>query len=166
MPRELETPSNLGKQETRAITEAVNPLIADALALYVKTKNFHWHVYGPHFRDYHLLLDEQADVILDSVDIMAERVRKIGGTTIKSIGHVSKLQTIKDDNDDLVPPEKMIEKLLHDNGQIAERIRGAIVVCDKNRDSATSNQLQDILDQTERRKWFLFEILQGKQNNR
>jgi starvation-inducible DNA-binding protein len=156
----------LTKQETRAITEAVNPLIADALALYVKTKNFHWHVYGPHFRDYHLLLDEHADAILDSVDIMAERVRKIGGTTIKSVGQISKLQSIEDDNDELVPPEEMIERLLNDNGHIAEMIRRAIVVCDKNRDSATSNQLQDILDQTERRKWFLFEILQGEQNTR
>jgi starvation-inducible DNA-binding protein len=162
----LETPSDLTKQETRAVTEAVNPLIADALALYVKTKNFHWHLYGPHFRDYHLLLDEQADAILDSVDIMAERVRRIGGTTIKSIGHISKLQTIEDDDDDLVPPEKMVERLLHDNGHIAEMIRGAIVICDRNRDSATSNQLQDILDKTERRKWFLFEILQGEKNSR
>jgi starvation-inducible DNA-binding protein len=162
----LETPSDFTKQETRAVTEAVNPLIADALALYVKTKNFHWHVYGPHFRDYHLLLDEQADAILGSVDIMAERVRKIGGTTIKSVRHISKLQTIEDDDDDLVPPERMIERLLHDNGHIAEMIRAAIVVCDKNRDSATSNQLQDVLDQTERRKWFLFEILQGEQTTK
>jgi starvation-inducible DNA-binding protein len=161
-PRELETPSDLTRKETRAITEAVNPLIADALALYVKTKNFHWHLYGPHFRDYHLLFDEHADAILDSVDVMAERVRRIGGTTIKSIGHISKLQTIDDDDDDLVPADEMVKRLMEDNGHIAKKIRAAIAVCDKNRDSATSNQLQDILDKTERRTWFLFEIIAGK----
>jgi starvation-inducible DNA-binding protein len=102
---ELATPTDLRPEETQAIAEAVNPLIADALALYVKTKNFHWHVAGPHFRDYHLMMDDQADSLLDSVDIMAERVRRIGGTTLSSIGQISRLQTIADDNDEFVPAE-------------------------------------------------------------
>jgi starvation-inducible DNA-binding protein len=155
----LATPVDLTPQEVGAITKAVNSLIADALALYVKTKNFHWHVYGPHFRDYHLLFDEQAEDILESVDTMAKRVRMVGGTTIRSIGHASQLQTIEDDNE-VVATEQMVRRLAEDNGHIAAALRKAIVVCDKNHDSATSNLLQDILDKTERRKWFLFEILQ------
>jgi starvation-inducible DNA-binding protein len=159
-PVKLATPTHLTPHEVRAVTEAVNPLIADAFVLYVKTKNFHWHLYGPHFRDYHLLFDEQAEAILDSVDAMAERVRKIGGTTIRSVGHIAQLQTIEDDNDDLVPPEKMIRRLAEDNGRMAKAVHDAMTVCDKNRDAGTSNLLQDILDKTERRKWFLFETLQ------
>jgi starvation-inducible DNA-binding protein len=159
-PARLATPTDLTPHEVRAITEAVNPLIADAFALYVKTKNFHWHLNGPHFNDYHLMFDEQASAIFDSIDVMAERVRKIGGSTIKSIGHIAQLQTIEDDNNELVSAEMMVKRLAEDNGKIAKSIRDAIVVCDRNRDSATSNQLQDILDKTERRKWFLFEILQ------
>ena len=155
----MATPTDLAQHEVRAVTETVNPLIADAFALYVKTKNFHWHLYGPHFNDYHVMFDDQAEAILDSVDAMAERVRKIGGTTIKSISHISQLQTIEDDNDDLVSPEKMVRRLAEDNGRMVKSIRDAIAICDKNRDSATSNLLQDILDKTERRKWFLFETL-------
>lgn len=163
-PPELATQTDLSADQVRAITEAVNPLIADAFALYVKTKNFHWHLYGSHFRDFHLLFDEHADQIFDSIDIMAERVRRIGGTTVRSIGHISQLQTIDDDNDDLVEPGEMITRLLSDETHIAKMIRTAIDVCDHNHDSATSNQLQDILDKTERRKWFLFEISKGKMN--
>jgi len=158
---ELATTTDLTHQEVKAVTEAVNPLIADAFALYVKSKNFHWHLAGSHFRDFHLLFDEQADQIFDSIDVMAERVRKIGGTTIRSIGHISHLQTIEDDNNDFVPAGEMIRRLLEDNGHIAKKIREAIDVCDRSRDSATSNELQSILDQTERRKWFLFEISRG-----
>jgi starvation-inducible DNA-binding protein len=154
----------IGDTPVKAITEAVNPLIADAFALYVKTKNFHWHLYGSHFRDYHLLLDEQADAIFDSIDTMAERVRRVGGTTIRSISHIGQLQTIKDDNSEVVPAGEMIRILMEDNGHIARMIRNAIAVCDKNRDSATSNLIQDILDKTERRKWFLYEVLQGSKN--
>src|ERR687898_1430793 len=102
VPKQLATPTDLSPQETKAITEAVNPLIADAFALYVKTKNFHWHLYGSHFRDYHVLLDEQADSIFESIDIMAERVRRVGGTTIRSISHIGQLQTIEDDNNIVV----------------------------------------------------------------
>ena len=164
VPTELSTATDLREEEVRAITEAVNPLIADAFALYVKTKNFHWHLFGSHFRDYHLLFDEQADQIFDSIDVMAERVRKVGGATIRSIGHISELQTIKDDNSELVPAGEMVRRLLEDNGHIARNIRAAIEVCDKNRDSATSNELQSMLDATERRKWFLFEVSKGLEN--
>jgi starvation-inducible DNA-binding protein len=163
-PSQLATQTDLSPKEVKAITEAVNPLIADAFALYVKTKNFHWHLYGSHFRDYHLLLDEHADAIFDSIDIMAERVRRVGGTTIRSISHIGQLQTIEDDNSDVVPAGEMIRILMEDNGHIAKMIRDAIAVCDKNRDSPTSNQLQDILDKTERRKWFLYEVMQGSKN--
>jgi starvation-inducible DNA-binding protein len=163
-PNQLATVTDLTPQETRAVTEAVNPLIADAFALYVKTKNFHWHLYGSYFRDYHLLFDEHAEAILDSIDVMAERVRRVGGTTIRSIGHISQLQTIKDDDEDIVTAGEMIRRLMKDNAHTAKMIRNAITVCDANRDSATSNNLQEILDATERRKWFLFEILQGSKN--
>ena len=163
-PSQLATPTDLTSQEVKAIAEAVNPLIADAFALYLKTKNFHWHLYGSHFRDYHLLFDEQAEQILESTDTMAERVRRIGGTTIRSIGHVSQLQTIEDDNDDLVSPAEMVRRLMDDNGHIVKMMREAITVCDKNHDSATSNRLQEILDDTEKRRWFLFEIVQGARN--
>jgi starvation-inducible DNA-binding protein len=163
-PAQLATVTDLTQQEAQAVTEAVNPLIADAFALYIKTKNFHWHLAGSHFRDYHLLFDEHADAIFASIDIMAERVRRVGGTTIRSIGHIGQLQTIEDDNDDFVPAGEMVKRLMEDNQRIAKNIRDAIAVCDKNRDSATSNALQEILDETERRKWFLFEVMQGVKN--
>ena len=163
-PAQLATVTDLTPQEVQAITEAVNPLIADAFALYVKMKNFHWHLSGSHFRDYHLLFDEHADAIFASIDIMAERVRRVGGTTIRSISHIAQLQTIVDDNDDFVPAGEMVKRLMEDNGHIARRIREAVAVCDKHRDSATSNALQEILDETERRKWFLFEVIQGVNN--
>jgi starvation-inducible DNA-binding protein len=163
-PAQLATVTDLTPQEAQAVTEAVNPLIADAFALYVKTKNFHWHLAGSHFRDYHLLFDEQADAMFASIDIMAERVRRVGGTTIRSINHIGQLQTIEDDNNDFVPPGEMVKRLMEDNAHMAKMIRDAITVCDKNRDPATSNALQDILDETERRKWFLFEVVQGLNN--
>ena len=164
VPQQLATPTDLKSKEVQAITEAVNPLIADAFALYVKTKNFHWHVAGSHFRDYHLLLDEQADAIFVSIDVLAERVRRIGGTTIRSITHIGQLQTIDDDNESFVMPEQMIRRLIVDNRHIAERQRAAITVCDENRDTPTGNLLQDILDQTEKRIWFLHSVRQGGKN--
>jgi starvation-inducible DNA-binding protein len=163
-PEKLATVTDLTQSEAQAVTNAVNPLIADAFALYLKTKNFHWHLYGSHFRDLHLLFDEHTESLLESTDIMAERVRRVGGTTIRSIGHISELQTIEDDDNEIVPPGEMVRRLMEDNSQIAKNIRSAISVCDKNRDSATSNLLQEILDQTEKRKWFLFEIVQGLNN--
>jgi len=164
VPTPLATETDLSPQEVKAITEAVNPLIADAFALYVKTKNFHWHLYGSHFRDYHLLFDEHAEAIFESIDVMAERVRRVGGTTIRSISHIGQLQTIEDDNSTVVAAGEMVRILMEDNGHIAKMIREAIETCDKNRDSATSNQLQNILDETERRKWFLYEVMQGSKN--
>jgi starvation-inducible DNA-binding protein len=163
-PPQLATPTDLQPDEVQAVCNAVNPLIADAIALYVKTKNYHWHISGSHFRDYHLLLDEQAESILESVDTMAERVRRIGGTTVRSISHVSRLQTIEDDDEQFVPPEQMIQRLIDDNRHIAEMQRAAIEVCDSNRDTPTGNVLQEILDQTERRIWFLYEVSQGGQH--
>jgi starvation-inducible DNA-binding protein len=160
VPAPLATPTDLSPEAVRAVSEAVNPLVADALALYVKTKNFHWHLAGPHFRDYHKLFDEHAEVILESVDILAERVRKLGGTTIRSIGHIGRLKTIADDDDEFVPTDEMIKRLLEDNRRTAEHQRAAIEVCEEHEDSPTGNILQEILDQTERRIWFLFEISQ------
>ena len=160
-PPPLATPTDLKPDEVKAVVEALNPLIADSYALYVKTKNFHWHLAGSHFRDYHLLFDEQADALFASIDPLAERARRIGGTTIRSISHISHLQTIEDDNDDFVSPEEMIQRLIEDNRQMAASQRAAIEVCEKNRDTPTGNILQDILDQTEKRIWFLFEVCQG-----
>lgn len=165
-PKSLATPTDLSAADVQAIVEAINPLIADAFALYVKAKNYHWHVAGSHFRDYHLLLDEQAEQILDAIDTLAERVRRIGGTTIRSISHIAQLQTIRDDNDEFVAAGDMIQRLLHDNEHIAALQRGAIEVCEQHRDSVTANVLQEILDQTERHKWFLFEITQGADSAR
>lgn len=163
-PPELATPTGLEPEEAREIVNVVNPLIADAFALYLKTKNFHWHLSGSHFREYHLLFDEQADSIFDSIDLLAERVRRIGGTTLRSVSHVAELQTIADDNRDFVPPDEMIALLIADNLQIAGQQRAAIEVCEKLRDTPTSNFLQDILNQTERRIWFLYEVSRGGRN--
>jgi starvation-inducible DNA-binding protein len=163
-PRPIATPTDLKPEEVQAVVEAVNPLIADSLALYIKTKNFHWHLSGSHFRDYHLLFDEQAETLLASIDPLAERIRKIGGTTIRSISHIGQLQTIQDDNEDYVPPMEMAQRLLNDNRQMAEAQRAAIEICDQNRDTPTGNLLQEVLDETERRIWFLCEICQGGEN--
>ncbi len=161
-PPQLATPTDLSPEEVREVSDAVNPLIADAFALFVKTKNYHWHLASRHFRDYHLLFDEQADSIFASIDLLAERVRRIGGTTIRSIGHIGRLQTIADDDDEFVPDAQMIERLLADNRRLAERQRAAIEVCEEHRDTPTANLLQDILDQTEKRIWFLYQVLEGR----
>jgi starvation-inducible DNA-binding protein len=163
-PQQLATVTDLVPQEAQAVTEAVNPLIANAFALYTKTKNYHWHLASSHFREYHKLFDQQAEEILASIDPLAERLRKIGGTTIRSISHISQLQTIQDDNNAFVSAGEMVRRLMDDNDHAAQMLRAAIQVCDQNRDSATSNLLQDLLDKTERRKWFLFEIVQGVNN--
>jgi starvation-inducible DNA-binding protein len=163
-PKKLATPTDLKPAEAHAVIEAVNPLIADSLALFVKTKNFHWHLAGSHFRDYYLLFDEQADALLASVDVLAERVRRIGGTTIRSISHIAQIQTISDDNDDFVSPGEMVERMLEDNRHMAEAQRAAVEICEENRDSPTGNLLQTFLDETERRIWFLYEVSQGAEN--
>lgn len=164
VPRQLATPTDLQPDEVQAVTEAVNGLIGDAFALYVKTKNFHWHLASSHFRDYHLLFDEHAEQILESIDPMAERIRRIGGTTVRSISHISQLQSIQDDNRDFVPAEEMIQALLTDNLQIAKKMRDAMELAEEKRDHPTSNLLQEILDVTEKRIWFLYEISTGGQN--
>jgi len=137
-PEALATPTDLSPEVVQKITEAITSLVADAFALYVKTKNFHWHLSGARFRDIHLLLDEQAEVIFATTDPLAERVRRIGGTTIRSISHVSELQTIKDDNEEFVDPDDMIRILMEDNKHIAVNQRKAHSVCDENGDAATA----------------------------
>jgi len=160
-PYPLQTVTDLSGDSVKKITQTLNPLIADAFALYVKSKNYHWHLYGKHFRDYHLLFDEQADEIFSSIDTLAERVRKLGGLTLKSIGHIGRLQTIQDDDDEVVSSDQMIHRLLNDNRQLAKNQRAAIDICDHEGDTPTGNILQDILDKTERRIWFLFELTQN-----
>jgi len=163
-PSQLATPTDLTPKESQAITEALNPLVADLFALYVKTKNFHWHLAGSHFNDYHRLFDKQADQIFDAVDILAERVRRVGGTTIRSISHINQLQTIEDDNSEFVPAGEMVRRLMEDNAHLAKTQREAHQVCERSRDVATASLLEAIIDESERRKWFLFEIVQGVNN--
>jgi starvation-inducible DNA-binding protein len=157
----LNTPTDLSDEATRDVSEALNGLLADTFALYVKTKNFHWHVSGPHFRDYHLLLDEQADQIEASIDILAERVRKIGGTTIRSIGHIAKLQRVKDNDEELVLPGDMLSELMADNKAHIQNMREAHKVADENEDVATASLLENFIDEAEKRCWFLFEASRG-----
>src|SRR4029077_11528199 len=153
----LGTPTDLSPANVSAITAALNPLVADAFALYLKTKNFHWHVSGPHFRDYHLLLDEQGAQIFGITDELAERVRKIGGTTLRSIGHVAKLQRITDNDADFVPPADMLRELMEDNKAFTVSMREAHETADQNHDAATTSLLETFIDETEKRTWFLFE---------
>jgi len=157
----LATPSDLGQGAAEAIAEAINPLIADAFALYLKTKNFHWHMSGSHYRDYHLLLDEQADQIFAMTDVLAERVRKIGGTTIRSIGHIARLQQVADDDSEFVSPLDMLRELTEDSKNFAARQRAAHAVCDEYNDVATASLLENFIDETERRTWFLYETVVG-----
>ena len=164
-PREavtrLNTPTDLSDDAINEISEELNGLLADTFALYLKTKNFHWHVSGPHFRDYHLLLDEQAAQIDASVDVLAERVRKIGGTTIRSIGHIAKLQRVKDNDDEFVLPGDMLSELMADNKAHIENMRKAHKVADDHEDVATASFLEVFIDEAEKRCWFLFEASRG-----
>jgi starvation-inducible DNA-binding protein len=153
----LDTPTDLSNEAVRDISKALNGLLADAFALYLKTKNFHWHVSGPHFRDYHLLLDEQADQIFATTDELAERVRKIGGTTLRSIGDVARHQSLKDNDEKFVAPKNMLRELVADNKAVAAAMREAHELCDKHEDVATASLLENFIDATERRTWFLFE---------
>jgi len=156
-PANLDTPTDLEPKAITEVSKALNGLLADAFALYLKTKNFHWHVSGPHFRDYHLMLDEQAAAIFATTDELAERVRKIGGTTLRSIGQISKLQSITDNEEDYVEPADMLRELMADNKKIAAAMRKAHEVCDENDDVASASLLENFIDATERRTWFLFE---------
>ena len=164
-PREaaarLNTPTDLSDEAIEQVTEALNGLLADTFALYVKTKNFHWHVSGPHFRDYHLLLDEQAAQIEDSVDILAERVRKIGGMTIRSIGQIAKLQRVKDNDEEIVLPGDMLAELMADNKAHIQNMREAHKIADEHEDVATASLLENFIDEAEKRCWFLFEASRG-----
>ncbi len=153
----LETPTDLTRSATKDIAAAMNAILADVFALYVKTKNFHWHISGPHFRDYHLLLDEQADQIFAMTDPIAERIRKIGGLTLRSIGHISRTQRVLDNDAEYVEPLDMIAELADDNRTLATRLREAHNVCDEHRDVATASLIEVWIDETERRAWFLYE---------
>jgi starvation-inducible DNA-binding protein len=154
---DLDTPTDLPHGAVNKISASLNTLLADAFALYLKTKNFHWHVSGRHFRDYHLMLDEQSDAIFATTDQLAERVRKLGGTTVRSIGQIGKLQTIKDNNEDYVPPREMLRELMEDNKHMAAAMRKAHKLADEHEDSGTAGLLETFIDETERRTWFLFE---------
>lgn len=153
----LATSTDLHPKATRDISGALNAILADVFALYLKTKNFHWHMSGPHFRDYHLLLDEQGDQIFAMTDPLAERVRKIGGMTLRSIGHISKLQRISDNDADYVEPLDMLAELREDNKSLTVRLREAHAVCDEHEDIASASLIENWIDETERRTWFLFE---------
>ena len=154
----LETPTDLGSNAVRDISGALNVLLADMFALYVKTKNFHWHVSGPHFRDYHLLLDDQAARIFGTTDDIAERVRKIGGTTLRSIGQISRSQRVLDNEADYVTPLDMLAELRDDNKQLTASMRTTHDLCEEHRDVATASLLENWIDEAERRTWFLFEV--------
>ena len=155
----LSTPTDLGADATRDISGALNLLLADMFALYLKTKNFHWHMSGPHFRDYHLLLDEQADQIFATTDTIAERVRKIGGATLRSIGHIARLQRVLDNDAQYVTPLDMLAELRDDNEQLATRLRQVHGLCDEYGDVASASLIEIWIDEAERRVWFLFESI-------
>jgi len=153
----LETPTDLSAEAVTKVSEALNVALADSFALFLKTKNFHWHVSGRHFRDYHLLLDEQAAQIFATVDELAERVRKIGGTTLRSIGHIARLQTLKDNDESYVPASAMLAELMNDNKKVVAHLRKAHGIADDNDDVATASLLENYVDDAEKRVWFLFE---------
>ena len=154
---DLDTPTDLPQAAVDKVSKALNVLLADAFALYLKTKNFHWHVGGRHFRDYHLLLDEQSEAIFATTDQLAERVRKLGGITLRSVGEIARLQTIQDNNEDYVPPREMLRELMEDNKRMAAALRKAHKLADDNDDRGTAQLLEAFIDETEKRTWFLFE---------
>jgi starvation-inducible DNA-binding protein len=158
----LQTQTDLSGNAVPEIADALNGLLADTFALYLKTKNFHWHVSGPHFRDYHLLFDEQAAEVYASTDELAERVRKLGGRTLHSIGEISKRQSIKDNDKDFVTPADMLKELMEDNKTIVRAMRKAHEIADRHEDVATASILENFIDQAEKRNWFLFEASRGQ----
>ena len=153
----LATPTDLASNQVESVADALNAILADSFALYLKTKNFHWHVSGPHFRDYHLLLDDQAAQILSTTDTIAERVRKTGGTTLRSIGHIGRLQRIRDNDAEFVAPAEMLAELREDNLALVASLREAKDLADAAKDNATSGILDEWTDFAEQRAWFLFE---------
>src|SRR5262245_61600477 len=162
----LNTPTDLSAKAVADISGALNKLAADMFALYLKTKNFHWHVSGPHFRDYHLLLDDQGDQIFATIDPIAERVRKVGGTTLRSVGHVARLQRVLDNDADYVTPLDMLAELRDDNKQMVTNLREAHNVCDDHGDVATASLIEIWIDEAERRTWFLFEACRAGETPR
>jgi starvation-inducible DNA-binding protein len=156
-PSALMTPTDLSGNAVSEIADAINGILADSFTLYLKTKNFHWHMTGPHFRDYHLMLDEQSDQIFATTDPLAERVRKIGGKTLRSIGHVHELAQLDDNDEEFVSPLDMLRELMQDNKAVAASMRKAHEICDDHKDVATASLLENFIDETERRTWFLFE---------
>ncbi len=162
---DLDTPTDMPKASVEKLSAALNTLLADSFALYVKTKNFHWHVSGRHFRDYHLMLDQQSEAIFATTDQLAERVRKLGGTTLRSIGQIGKLQTIQDNNESYVPPRQMLRELMEDNKHIAAAMRKAHKLADEHEDAGTAGLLETFIDETERRTWFLFEASRQEGDN-
>src|SRR5437868_10864343 len=155
----LETPTDLGGNAAAEISKELRPLLADVFALYLKTKNFHWHMSGRHFRDYHLLLDEHAEQIFAMTDDIAERARKIGGATLRSISDISRHQRLQDNNEEAVTPKEMLAELFSDNQQLIRSLRSTHEVCEKHNDVATASLIENWIDQTERRTWFLAEIV-------
>jgi starvation-inducible DNA-binding protein len=153
----LATPSDIDSESVVNITGALNALLADVFSLYLKTKNFHWHMSGPHFRDYHLLLDEHGDQLFAMTDELAERVRKLGGTTVRSIGHIARLQRIADNDAEYVTPEDMLSELHEDEKSLVLSMKAAHALCDDAGDVATASILENYIDQSQRRSWFLFE---------
>ncbi len=160
----LAVPTDLTRSAVKDIAGAMNAILADVFALYLKTKNFHWHMSGRHFRDYHLLLDEHSDQLYAMTDPIAERIRKLGGLTIKSIGQISRIQRVLDNDADYVDPEDMIAELGEDNQTLAARLREAHNVCEEHRDVATASLIEVWIDETERRTWFLSEIKRGREH--
>jgi starvation-inducible DNA-binding protein len=154
----LQTPTDLGANATKDVSAALNAVLADTFALYVKTKNFHWHMSGPHFRDYHPLLDEHSDQIFAMTDVIAERVRKIGGNTLRSIGDIGRRTRIADNDAPYVAPDDMLAELRDDNQRVVTAMREAHDVCDEHNDVATASLLENFIDEAERRVWFLYEI--------
>ena len=153
----LLTPTDLGTKASKNIAAGMNGILADVFGLYLKTKNFHWHMSGPHFRDYHLLLDEQADQLYAMTDPIAERIRKTGGSTLRSIGHIARIQRIKDNDAEYVEPLDMLAELREDNITLAARLREVHDMVDELRDIATASLIENWIDETERRTWFLYE---------
>jgi starvation-inducible DNA-binding protein len=159
----LDTPTDLSSEAVGEISRKLNVVLSDFFALYLKTKNFHWHMSGSHFRDYHLLLDEQSEQIFAITDHIAERVRKIGGLTLRSIGQIARLQTLSDNDEDFVPPLDMLRELMNDNKSLVASMREAHEIADKHEDVATTSLLENYIDQAERRTWFLFEASRAAQ---
>lgn len=160
----LATPTDLQASQTRDIAGAMNGLLADVFALYMKTKNFHWHMSGPHFRDYHEMLDEQSDQLFAMTDPIAERIRKIGQNTLRSIGEISRKQTVRDNDEEFVPPQRMLSELCEDNKVLAARLRETHDVCDGGKDIASASLIENWIEETERRTWYLFEASRSAPN--